>query len=314
MAAATTEVPVQKQSVAKDLFAGTMGGIAQVFVGQPFDIVKVRLQSSDAYSGAMDCATRIAREEGLLAFYKGTAMPLLGIGACVSLQFACLGACKNYFIAQNKRRGITSSDLSYGQLYLAGAGAGIGNSIVSGPVEHIRIRMQTQTKLAAGAGPGALAYYYNGPFDAVRKIWAADGLKGIFYGQGSTLLREIQAYGMYFMAYEALVQRKCRNEGITRKDLTMVDAVSYGALAGYALWFTAYPLDAIKSKIQTDGFPSQAASGKKKYNGVLDCVRKTYAAQGYRGFFKGLIPTLIRSPFANGATFAAFELTMRFIS
>lgn len=35
-------IELQKQSsTAKDLTAGTIGGIAQVLVGQPFDIVKV---------------------------------------------------------------------------------------------------------------------------------------------------------------------------------------------------------------------------------------------------------------------------------
>lgn len=72
------------------------------------------------------------------------------------------------------------------------------------------------------------------------------------------------------------------------------------------------PLDTIKSKIQADAFPSQG--DKKKYYGVIDCARKTFATQGAQGFFKGIVPTLIRSPFANGATFAAFELTMKFIS
>ncbi|KAL7004339.1 Mitochondrial carrier protein ymc2 [Cystobasidiomycetes sp. EMM_F5] len=272
-----------------------------------FDIVKVRLQSSDAYSGALDCAKSIIKNEGPLAFYKGTVMPLVGIGA-----------------AQNLRKG-KSADLSYGQLYLAGAGAGITNSVVSGPVEHIRIRqslfavrysdnrltngpkgLQTQAKYTGGA------YSYSGPWDACRKIYAADGMRGLFYGQGSTLLREIQAYGMYFMAYEALVQHKIKSQNITRKELSTLDAMWFGALAGYALWATALPLDTIKSKIQADAFPSQG--DKKKYYGVIDCARKTFATQGAQGFFKGIVPTLIRSPFANGATFAAFELTMKFIS
>lgn len=62
-----------------------------------FDIVKVRLQSSDVYKGTLDAAKRIATEEGPAAFYKGTAMPLVGIGACVSLQFAFLQAGKRFF-------------------------------------------------------------------------------------------------------------------------------------------------------------------------------------------------------------------------
>ncbi len=56
----------------KDLFAGAVGGVAQVLLGQPFDIVKVRLQTTSQYSGALDAATKIYQTEGALAFYKGT--------------------------------------------------------------------------------------------------------------------------------------------------------------------------------------------------------------------------------------------------
>lgn len=38
--AATSKAPKQSNT-AKDLTAGTVGGIVQVLVGQPFDIVKV---------------------------------------------------------------------------------------------------------------------------------------------------------------------------------------------------------------------------------------------------------------------------------
>ena len=62
------------------MLAGTVSGWAQVLSGQPFDAVKVRLQTSNVYKGTLDCATRIVREEGALAFYKGTVMPLVGIG------------------------------------------------------------------------------------------------------------------------------------------------------------------------------------------------------------------------------------------
>jgi Mitochondrial carrier protein len=50
----------------------------------PADIVKVRLQTTNQYSSALDCAAKILRNEGPLAFYKGTLTPLVGIGACVS--------------------------------------------------------------------------------------------------------------------------------------------------------------------------------------------------------------------------------------
>jgi len=48
------------------------------------DIIKVRLQTTSQYSGAIDAGTQIFRKEGPAAFYKGTLTPLVGIGACVS--------------------------------------------------------------------------------------------------------------------------------------------------------------------------------------------------------------------------------------
>jgi solute carrier family 25 carnitine/acylcarnitine transporter 20/29 len=114
------------------------------------------------YSGMLHCAGGILKNEGPLAFYKvnttqmcgngsrftalippkGTVPPLLGIGLCVSIQFGALEWSKRLFAQQNLlqgkggERGLT---LSGGQLYVAGIFAGVANSVVSGPVEHIRI-------------------------------------------------------------------------------------------------------------------------------------------------------------------------------
>jgi hypothetical protein len=59
--------------------------------------------------------------------------------------------------------------------------------------------------------------YYSGPIDAVTKIFKSDSLRGIYTGQGATMAREFHGYGMYFLAYEALVQRWCRIEERGRK-------------------------------------------------------------------------------------------------
>jgi solute carrier family 25 carnitine/acylcarnitine transporter 20/29 len=95
------------------------------------------------YSGFLDCGTRLLKHEGPLAFYKGTLTPLLGVGACVSIQFAASERTKRYFMGQNKERGVGGPNgavLAGSQLALAGVAAGLANSVISGPVEHIRIR------------------------------------------------------------------------------------------------------------------------------------------------------------------------------
>lgn len=60
---------------------------------------------------------------------KGTLTPLLGVGACVSIQFGVVGAVKRYFAEKN---GPEVKQLKTSQLYTAGMTAGIANSIVAG--------------------------------------------------------------------------------------------------------------------------------------------------------------------------------------
>ncbi|KIY67907.1 mitochondrial carrier [Cylindrobasidium torrendii FP15055 ss-10] len=291
----------------KDLTAGTAGGVCQVLVGQPFDIVKVRMQTAPkgTYSGMVQCAGGILKNEGPLAFYKGTLTPLLGIGVCVSIQFGAIEWMKRFYSSRNLQNGTGGPgglELGHGQLFVAGAVAGIANGVVSGPVEHIRIRLQTQS---------ATNPIYKGPWDAMKKIYAQRGIAGIYKGQAITLIRETSGYGVYFWAYEKLVQREMRIKNIRRDEINPANAVLFGAGAGYVLWAVIYPIDMIKSRMQTDGF--SPATGQK-YSSTWNCVKTVWKTEGAGAFMRGLGPTLIRSPFANGATFLGFEMASRMLN
>ncbi|GAB0134636.1 hypothetical protein EsDP_00002998 [Epichloe bromicola] len=292
---------------AKDLFSGAMGGIAQVIIGQPFDIIKVRLQTTTQYSGALQAAASIYRTEGALAFYKGTLTPLLGIGACVSIQFGAFHAARRWFEARNVNAaspGSTTppSRLSYGQCFAAGAFAGVSNAALSAPIEHIRIRLQSQ--------PHGHARLYNGPLDCARKLSAHRGvLRGIYRGSAVTVCREAAAYGAWFTAFEYMVNSDAARNGVDRRDMAAWKIAVYGGLAGEALWLASYPFDVIKSKMQTDGLGAQ-----QRYPTMRSCFAVTWRADGVRGFWKGIWPTLFRAMPVSAGTFAVVEMTMRAIS
>ena len=76
---------------------------------------------------------------------------------------------------------------------------------------------------------------YAGPFDAMKKIYGQYGIAGIYKGQVVTLWREAVGYGIYFWAYEKLMQREMAKKGIAREEVSAVNAVVYGAAAGYAV-------------------------------------------------------------------------------
>lgn len=97
-------------------------------------------------------------------------------------------------------------------------------------------------------------------------------------------------------------------------DVSCAPLIPVGFIADFCFLCRMYPLDVIKSRLQTDGLPSQAGTPSKKYAGAVDCARQLWKEAGVKGFFRGLTPTMIRSPVVNGVTFAVFETTMRLIT
>ncbi|KAJ1557395.1 Mitochondrial carrier protein ymc2, partial [Nowakowskiella sp. JEL0078] len=281
----------------KELIAGSFGGIVQVLTGQPFDTIKVRLQTqpreNPLYSGIVDCASKTYKAEGLNGFYKGTLTPLIGVGACVSVQFGALESAKRYFADLNK-----SSILSINQLYMAGAASGIANSVLSCPIEHVRTRLQVQA--------GSSTKLYSGPVDFAKKVVKEYGVRALFKGQMITLARETNGYGFYFLAYEWLMQEAMKRNGCARKDIPLYIQCLSGAMAGYSMWFSIYPIDVVKSKIQTDSFDPK----KAKYSSTLNCFKLTFKVEGLAGFYRGFWACMIRAAPVNAATFVAYEAAM----
>ena len=167
----------------------------------------------------------------------------------------------------------------------------------------MRIRLQAQPH-----GAGRL---YSGPLDCVRKLSSQGGgvLAGLYRGEAVTILREAQAYGVWFLAFEWLMNADAARNKMDRKEVPSYKVAFYGGLAGEALWLSSYPLDVVKSKMQTDGF-----GASQRYKTMRDCFAQTWRAEGMRGFWKGIGPTLLRAMPVSAGTFAVVEMTMRAIN
>lgn len=290
--------PEDKARVIKDIVAGTVGGIAQVLAGNPFDTVKVRLQSSSQgqYNGAMDVVKKLIANEGPTGFYKGVLTPLIGVGACVSIQFAVNEYMKRAFTKYNTNKYGTSSIL-LSQYYTCGLVAGTANSFLASPIEHIRIRLQTQTS--------AENTLYKGPLDAIKKIYSYDGIRGIFRGLGASTVREAHGLGIYFATYEFLVEQEMKRNQLKRTELEGWKLCTYGGFSGITLWVSTYPIDVIKTRLQTDDLQN------KKFKTSLDVTKYLWRHGGIKVFFEGFGVCILRAFPANAVTFYSFELAMR---
>ena len=135
--------------VAKDLAAGTVGGVAQLVCGHPFDTIKVKLQSQPAplpgqpakYAGSIDAVKKTLAAEGPRGLYKGMGAPLATVAAFNAVLFSARGQMEALL------RSHPGAPLTVKQQAVCGAGAGVVVSILACPTELIKCRSMFITLL-----------------------------------------------------------------------------------------------------------------------------------------------------------------------
>mmetsp|Transcript_15600 Transcript_15600/g.25843 ORF Transcript_15600/g.25843 Transcript_15600/m.25843 type:complete len:344 (+) Transcript_15600:180-1211(+) len=275
-----------------DFIAGLVGGIAQVVSGYPFDTIKVRLQTQDVrkpmFTGAMDCLWKTVKHEGFQALYRGMTPRLLVTGLYNSVLFETANLVKEQAVKRRPDGELTTADVA-----LAGAAGGLAVSFVLTPTDIIKSRLQVQYKT-----PGS-AVLYKGPWDCFLKIWRSKGIPGLYQGLVISTMRDVPANAIFLSLYEELKYRYTE-EG--QDAPTVPYKCLAGGLAGVAFWTSIYPIDVIKSRIQTD------INGS--YKGWYDCYRKIVLHEGYRGLFKGFGPCIARAFPAFASLSLAYEGTL----
>jgi solute carrier family 25 carnitine/acylcarnitine transporter 20/29 len=130
-------------SAAVDFVAGTVGGIASLLAGHPFDTIKTRLQaqshssssvlntsSSSApliprytasfhYTSSWDALRRIVAEERFIGLYKGVTSPMLGVAIMNASVFGVYGLALRKLQGEDDQRG------SLQAIFLAGCISGV---------------------------------------------------------------------------------------------------------------------------------------------------------------------------------------------
>ncbi|KAM7214623.1 Mitochondrial carrier domain containing protein [Rhypophila decipiens] len=283
----------------RSLVAGGFGGVCAVVVGHPFDLVKVRLQTAEkgVYSSAFDVVRKSVAKDGLRrGLYAGVSAPLVGVTPMFAVSFWGYDLGKD--IVRSTSTVAADGSLSIGQVAAAGFFSAIPMTAITAPFERVKVilQVQGQKNLAPGEKPK-----YSGGMDVVRQLYKEGGVRSVFRGSAATLARDGPGSAAYFAAYEYIKRKLTPKDPVTGEasgKLSLTAITCAGAAAGVAMWIPVFPIDTVKSRLQT-------AEGNVTIGGV---VKGLYAKGGYKAFFPGFGPALARAVPANAATFLGVEL------
>ena len=266
-----------------------MGGVSAAVsktLAAPIELIKLRLQNMDAmlksgalevpYKGIGDVASRVTKEEGVKALWKGNFTNVLRYFPTQALNFSLKDYFKRLFGKSKEKDGYW---IWFAGNLASGGAAGSVSLLFVYSLDYARTRLTNDLKSAKKGGQKQ----FNGIFDVYKKTLATDGIAGLYRGFVISCVGIIIYRGLYFGVYDSIKPALPKD----MKDNLFVNfLLGWGVTVGAGL--ASYPIDTVRRRMMM-------TSGEgEKYKGSIDCAVKIVASEGWKSLFKGAAANILR--------------------
>lgn len=261
------------------LLCGFEAGALTCFVANPFFVINTRMQLQSysphgprRYTGVFDAIKTISAQEGIAGFYRGLVPSLFGVvqGA---LQFMFFEQIKLLLLQRRLPSFLTSSS-PFSQR--------------SDPTPSVYVHSPHHNPFQNDA----ISIVSRVPINETTPD--PEHVRRVVAENESTSLVDRES-----VTSSLLVLRD-------EKSLSIAESLVAGSLSKTFALVLTYPYQVVKSRLQL----RPTHEGTPEFNGVRDTIRKTWHAEGLRGFFRGCFYGVLRSAPASAVTFATYEFVV----
>jgi len=180
--------------------------------------------------------------------------------------------------------------------FCSGAAAGTAATLATYPFDICRTAFASQKTLSQGT-KSISAFFQQAMKNNPQPI------RTLFAGSMPATVGIIPYMGLNFALYDYLIKRGNK--------VKVKDAGAAGAIAGGTSKLIVYPFDTVKKRLQAQAFDSFWGNasdkvGKVPYKNMFDCATRVTKEEGISAFYRGLVPTVIKTMTATSLTFAVF--------
>lgn len=268
---------------------GVAGGLAKTITA-PIERVKLLLQTQDShplvrkgevvrYNGIVNCFSRVVREQGPRAFWRGNLANMQAIVPAQMFTFAFKDSIKLMFSTPNKH----TEFWTFFAINVASGGlAGAGSLLCIYPFDFAR------TRLAADVGHER---QFKSSWHCLGHTIKAQGPLAVYKGLGVSLLGIVPYRGVYFGLFDTLsgYNPYQRDRNFSRRTGSKVLCAQVSAIAA---GYVSYPFDTVRRRLQmqADRPPSECV-----YGNTREAFRKIVSEEGGGALFKGASVNAVRT-------------------
>ena len=312
----TESSPPTWHEIKHHILAGAVAGSMTSLITCPLDVVKTRMQYlpilkehmndvrdgqrtgmlynlnkrvslQKPYKGTLISLKRIWMEEGFRGLYRGLGPTLLGYLPTFSIYFPAYHNYKYYLAKWTNRSGNDSL------IHLVSAiAAGATSSFTTNPFWLIRTRLMTQSEFTP--------YFYWNSLHAFRSIYRHEGISGLYKGLGPAALGLLHV-AVQFPIYEKAKAWQRKNPNDPNETLRVHQILFASTGSKVIASITTYPHEVLRTRFQNQ------TTSPPKYRNILQAIKLIWCEEGIRGFYRGMVTTVLRVVPASAVTLITYE-------
>ncbi|KAG6869250.1 hypothetical protein C0993_000003 [Termitomyces sp. T159_Od127] len=290
---------LDNHSAIKFLLAGGVAGAVSRTCTAPFDRLKIFLITRPPDLGGAplppkpglggmrtigSAVARIYAEGGVFAFWTGngfqpSSLPSLVSTARGHLTLALRNACLPSIGTMWMTRGTLVVSAGFSQVVLEAS-----------PVNSTQMMSNTSQQKRT-------------LIQAARHVWSLGGARAFYRGLGIGLVGVFPYSAIDMSTFEALKLAYLKSTG--KDEPGVMALLAFGSISGSVGATSVYPLNLVRTRLQASG----SSGHPQRYSGVADVAVKTWERDGWRGFYRGLFPTLAKVVPAVSISYVVYEHT-----
>jgi len=301
----------------KHFIAGEIAGMCASILGHPVDTLKTYIQvelmqnkQTHHRPSTLSMFRQLTINNGVRGLYKGILFPFIGYGVNYGITFGINNMFKTSVLRWRQRSGSKlfksskSDRLTLSEIAICGGLSGVINTFIVTPIERVKVWSQSHQTRSV---------------QSVQTLYKMGLKKGLYRGFKSCTCFQCVSFAVYFPIYElSLSMMSMKRDSVTnqwrreylvgdlskskRRTLSPLQILLSGGLAGIVSWIVGYPIDNIKTRVQ---------SGFYEKTNTMTLARIAYRSSLKRTY-QGIMPTIYRAAILHSTLFFVYEKALRF--
>jgi len=192
--------------------------------------------------------------------------------------------------------------LSFYENFMLSGFSAVTSKTCAAPIERVKLMIQNQDEMIKA---GRLSEPYKGIGDCFGRVMKEEGVGAFWRGNFTNCLRYFPTQALNF-AFKPEFKRMFKPAKTDSYVVTTSKNIAAGGCAGFCSLCFVFSLDYARTRLSADN-KSAGKGGERQFKGLFDVYKKTFAADGIRGLYRGFVLSSVGIFIYRGLYFGIYD-------